>query len=120
MLASDYVMAFEHVSSHQLCGYLYKNQANQNFKIMERGGVLSCPLHTPAHQRSYQQLMDAEGERGILLRMWLLVGFSCPSDWHLHVESTNCTLVYYNKNLNKSWGGGTRESWKEVVADGYE
>lgn len=35
ILASDYVMTFEHVSSHQLCGYLYKNQANQNFKIME-------------------------------------------------------------------------------------
>lgn len=53
MLASGDDMAFEHVSSHQLCGYLYKNQANQNFKIMEGEGLLSCPLHTPAHWRNY-------------------------------------------------------------------
>lgn len=43
MLASCYGIAFEHVSSHQLCGYLYKNRANQNFKIMEGEGVLDLP-----------------------------------------------------------------------------
>lgn len=103
VLASGYDIAVERINPHQLCDYLYKNQANQNFKGCPHPAP--CPI-LPAYWRNFWQLMAAKKEESFssenaAASRFLIYSNRCLCT-DLHVGDVKWTQGIINKkNLNR-------------------